>query len=59
MKFISISVTAVHLPHGVVLYYAAVDSEGDAWWLDSDQAEQEWRRLPPHPGRGATSGSAP
>ena len=54
MKFVSVSVTAVSLPHGVVLYYAAVDSDGEAWWLDSDQAEQEWRRLPPHPGRAST-----
>jgi hypothetical protein len=50
MKFVAIAVTTYAQASGVVLYFAALDSDGDAWWWDSSQPHPRWQRLPPHPG---------
>lgn len=50
MKFVSIAITTCAHASGVVLYFAALDSNGDVWWWDSGQPHARWQRLPPHPG---------
>jgi hypothetical protein len=52
VKFVSISVSVVAVaPSGnVVLYFAALDEHGEAWWWDTSQPHARWQRLPPHPG---------
>lgn len=60
MRFVSIAVaTYAHYSGGAVIYLAALDSNGDVWFYDTSSQTPQWQRLPPHPGRGPTSGSAP
>lgn len=58
VKFINAAITAVPTDAGPALYFVATDNEGQVWWLDSEKAEPQWVRLPPHPGR-PTSGEGP
>jgi hypothetical protein len=61
-RFIAIAVAvAGDHKNGVVLYYAAVDRVGRAWWWDTKQPTEEWQPLPPHPESllPPTSGSEP
>lgn len=60
MRFVSISVgTCSHYLGGVVVYFAALDTNGDAWFYDTSSPAPQWQRLPPHPGRIPTSGGVP
>jgi hypothetical protein len=60
VRFVSIAVgTYAHQRGGVVLYFAALDANGDAWFYDTSSPAPQWQRLPPHPGRAPTSGAVP
>jgi len=52
MKFVSIAMQLREVPHGIVIYYTAVDSKGRIWSWDTDQGTERWHPLPPHPDRG-------
>jgi hypothetical protein len=51
MKFIRFTPVAYQVPAGTALFIVALDTEGELWWLDTNEQQPgpKWRPLPSHP----------
>lgn len=52
MRFVQFAVVPFEVPSGTAFLYVALDTEGELWWLDSDESMPgpRWHPLPTHPG---------